>query len=404
MELKIKDLYRVQSTDYLSSSMLRALYLFYQPLVTVNGLALYMTLYNETILQKTSDSHQRLSTLLNLGIEDIERARVHLEEYGLLDSYVQEVDPKNKYVYELHAPLDENAFIASKEMMSEYLQVVGKKQFEANISRIKGNESSFISTNDYHKVTRVVYHSAKQNELDAIVEYSKIKPRYEFSDDEIQINFDYDHFFATTSTLVFPAELRTEENLRLIGKLATVYGLSADKMRVLVQRSINLRNMTLDQDNLRFLVQKSKPDIVSAKDPYSLPPVSFLQAKQNGAEVSLTDRKILEDLSMKMHFSNEVINVLIEYVLKKSQNKLIKTYVDMVAGEWARDNVTTKEDAIKETKKRSFTKSYGSRQAAMPEYMNQIKEKKETEVASGADLEEVKKMLSQMKGEEHGKD
>ncbi len=404
MELKIKDLYRVQSTDYLSSSMLRALYLFYQPLVTVNGLALYMTLYNETILQKTSDSHQRLSTLLNLGIEDIERARVHLEEYGLLDSYVQEVDPKNKYVYELHSPLDENAFIASKEMMSEYLQVVGKKQFEANISRIKGNESSFISTNDYHKVTRVVYHSAKQNELDAIVEYSKIKPRYEFSDDEIQINFDYDHFFATTSTLVFPAELRTEENLRLIGKLATVYGLSADKMRVLVQRSINLRNMTLDQDNLRFLVQKSKPDIVSAKDPYSLPPVSFLQAKQNGAEVSLTDRKILEDLSMKMHFSNEVINVLIEYVLKKSQNKLIKTYVDMVAGEWARDNVTTKEDAIKETKKRSFTKSYGSRQAAMPEYMNQIKEKKETEVASGADLEEVKKMLSQMKGEEHGKD
>ena len=69
MELKIKDLYRVQSTDYLSSSMHRTLYLFYQPLVTVNGLALYMTLYNEATLQKTFDSHQRLSDLLNLSIE-----------------------------------------------------------------------------------------------------------------------------------------------------------------------------------------------------------------------------------------------------------------------------------------------------------------------------------------------
>lgn len=399
MELKIKDLYRVQSTDYLSSSMLRTLYLFYQPLVTVNGLALYMTLYNEATLQKTFDSHQRLSDLLNLSIEDIERARIHLEEYGLLDSYVQENEPKSKYIYALHAPLDESAFIASNEMMSQYLQIAGKKQFDANISRVQSYVSSSLSTKDFRKVTRIVYHNATQNQFDANVEYSKLKPKYEFSDDEIQINFDYDHFFATTSTLVFPAELRTEENLRLIGKLATVYGLSADKMRILVQRSINLRNMTLDQDNLRFLVQKSKPDITSAKDPYSLPPVSFLQAKQNGAEVSLTDRKILEDLSMKMHFSNEVINVLIEYVLKKSQNKLVKTFVDMVASEWARDNVTTKEDAIKETRKRSFTKSYGSRQAALPEYMNQIEEKKDKEVASGADLEEVKKMLSQMKGE-----
>lgn len=399
MELKIKDLYRVQSTDYLSSSMLRTLYLFYQPLVTVNGLALYMTLYNEATLQKTFDSHQRLSDLLNLSIEDIERARIHLEEYGLLDSYVQENEPKSKYIYALHAPLDESEFIASNEMMSQYLQIAGKKQFDANISRVQSYVSSSLSTKDFRKVTRIVYHNATQNQFDANVEYSKLKPKYEFSDDEIQINFDYDHFFATTSTLVFPAELRTEENLRLIGKLATVYGLSADKMRILVQRSINLRNMTLDQDNLRFLVQKSKPDITSAKDPYSLPPVSFLQAKQNGAEVSLTDRKILEDLSMKMHFSNEVINVLIEYVLKKSQNKLVKTFVDMVASEWARDNVTTKEDAIKETRKRSFTKSYGSRQAALPEYMNQIEEKKDKEVATGADLEEVKKMLSQMKGE-----
>ena len=400
MELKIKDSYRVQCADFLSSSMLRTLYLFYQPLVTVNGLALYMTLYNETILQKTSDSHQRLSSLLNLSIEDIERARIHLEEYGLLDTYVQEVDGKNKYIYILKEPLDEESFLASKEMLSEFLNIVGKKQLELNIGRMGCNKQS---VGDYKKITRVVSHTTNQNKYDASVEYSKVKPRYEFSDEEIQINFDYEHFFATTSTLVFPAELRTEENLRLIGKLATVHGLSADKMRILVTKCVNLRNMSFDKDMLKFLSQKSKPDITSASDPYSLPPVSFLQAKQNGAEVSLTDRKLLEDLAMKMHFSNEVINVLIEYVLKKSQNRLVKAYVDMVAGEWARDNVVTKEDAIKETKKRTTNKSYAIRQSTMPEYMNEDKQVETTTTASGESLEEVKKMIQKLK-EEHGKD
>ncbi len=400
MELKIKDSYRIQSNDFLSSSMLRTLYLLYQPLLTVNGLALYMTLYTEAVTQKNPDSHQRLSSLLNLGIEELERARIHLEEYGLLDSYVQESESKNHYIYILHAPLDEDKFLTSKEMLTEFLKYTDKKQLESSMGRM-GNNS--VSLNGYRKITRIVNLSANQQQFDASIEYSKLKPKYDFKDKEVQINFDYEHFFATTSTLVFPAELRTEENLRLIGKLATVYGLSADKMRVLLQKVINLRNMTFDQDTLRFLAQKSKPDIVSANDPYSLPPVSFLQAKQNGAEVSLTDRKILEDLSMKMHFSNEVINVLIEYVLKKSQNRLVKAYVDMVAGEWARDNVVTKEDAIKETKKRTFTKSYAPRTTSMPEYMNQIEQKEEKEVASGEDLEEVKKMLSQMGGE-HGKD
>lgn len=399
MELKIKDSYRIQSNDFLSSSMLRTLYLLYQPIITVNGLALYMTLYNEASIQKNPDTHQRLSSLLNLGIDELERARIRLEEYGLLDSYVQETDAKNHYIYILYAPLDEDKFLTSKEMLSEFLKYTDKKQLESSMGRM-GNNS--VSLNGYRKITRIVNLSANQQQFDASIEYSKLKPKYDFKDNEVQINFDYEHFFATTSTLVFPAELRTEENLRLIGKLATVYGLSADKMRVLVQRVINLRNMTFDQDALRFSAQVSKPDIVSAKDPYSLPPVSFLQAKQNGAEVSLTDRKILEDLSMRMHFSNEVINVLIEYVLKKSQNRLVKAYVDMVAGEWARDNVVTKEDAIKETKKRTFTKSYAQRTTSMPEYMSQIEQKDEKEIASGEDLEEVKKMLSQMGGE-HGK-
>ena len=160
MELKIKDSYRAECIDYLSSSMLRSLYLFYQPIISVDALALYMTLYTDAFLQKTSDSHQRLSTLLNLSIESIEKARIHLEEFNLLDTYVQETDQKNRYIYSLKAPLDEEGFLASKEMLSIYLNAVGKKQLELNLGRMGSYK---ISTNDYRKITRIVNHTSNTN-------------------------------------------------------------------------------------------------------------------------------------------------------------------------------------------------------------------------------------------------
>ena len=135
--------------------------------------------------------------------------------------------------------------------------------------------------------------------------------------------------------------------------------------------------MQFDDEKLKIYVEKSKPDITEAKDPYSLPPVSFLQAKQNGAQVSLTDRKILEDLAVKMHFAPEVINVMIEYILKKSQNRLVRAFVEMVAGEWARDGVKTKEDAIAQTKKK--TEHYtNKKEAVLPAYMKAKKTKEKT--------------------------
>ena len=74
---------------------------------------------------------------------------------------------------------------------------------------------------------------------------------------------------------------------------------------------------------------------MKSKDPYDLPPISFLISKQNGAAVSMNDKKILERLSLDMHFPSPVINIMIEYILKISDNRLNNRFVDMVSGEWA---------------------------------------------------------------------
>ena len=179
----------------------------------------------------------------------------------------------------------------------------------------------------------------------------------------------------------------------LIGQLATIYGLSVDRMRILVNRCADINAMAFDGEKLKLLAEKSKPDITSAKDIYSLPPVSFLQAKQNGAEVSLADRKILEDLSLKMHFPPDVINIMIEYILKRSQNRLVKQFVDMVAGEWARDGVKTREDALKETKKKNMKFAKKS-EKELPAYMSETKQEETT--VSEEELQEVQKLLKKV--------
>lgn len=92
-------------------------------------------------------------------------------------------------------------------------------------------------------------------------------------------------------------------------------------------------------------------------------PEDFLKSKQNGAPLSRSDKAVLTALS-KYGFSDEVQIALLDYVLETSQNRLVKSFVEMVAGEWARDGVRTIEDAKRETAK---TVSYGKRKEVLPQ-------------------------------------
>lgn len=343
MELKAKDTYRIETPDFLSEDAMTSLICLYEPIIGKTSTTLYLLLHAEGRKQHNQESHARLCSLLNIGIDELERARIHLEEYLLLKCYVQESDTKNSYVYVLNAPLPSSAFLSSNVYMSIYTHAVGKKNAETTTARLTGG----VSTAGFREITRRVNHAAGRETFDNDVVYTKVEPRYDFQNDDADISFDYEHFIATTSTLVFPVELRSQENLRLIGKLATVYGISADRMRILVSRCVYLDSMTFDEEKLKVLAAKTQPDITTAKDPYSLPPASFLQAKQKGTPLTMADKKILEYLSVQEHFSNEVINVMIEYILKTSDNRLVPRFVEMVAGEWARNGIRTKEDAMK---------------------------------------------------------
>ena len=163
----------------------------------------------------------------------------------------------------------------------------------------------------------------------------------------MEINFDYVTFLENTTALVFPNELRTNENLAYIGKVATMFGISPENMRILVSKSIDIRKMTFDQERLKTLAMKQSNSVHSSStQDYSQSPITFLQAKQNGAMVVPYDKEILSHLMIDLDMPFEVINVMIEYILDISDNRLNRKFVDAVAAGWIRNGIKTKEQAL----------------------------------------------------------
>jgi replication initiation and membrane attachment protein DnaB len=261
--------------------------------------------------------------------------------------------------------------MTSRLFMSQYVNAVGRKDADEVVQRLG---SVGVSIQGFREITRPFRAVETPPETDyQQPAYTKITPQYTFSEDR-DINFDYERFLAVTSPLVFPMELRTEENMSLIGRLGTLYGISADEMKKLVKRCCEIDPPAFHGHRLRDLCSKAAKPVEAGKekDRYALPPASFLQSYMNGRPLPLSDKKILEHLSIDMHFSNEVINIMIEYILKKSDNRLSPKFVDLVAGEWARDGIETREQAIEESHKTFHKDRQGSvRVIDLPDYMKE---------------------------------
>ena len=396
MAAQATDTYRCELNGGISFDSIRCLMEFYQPLITPQAAVLYLTMASEAGTELSGRSHLRLFTLTSLDPLAFDRALAKLEEFMLVKVWCRKVNDSASYIYLLNTPMSTANFAASSLYMNRFRQTVSAEISDTALLLVAGGS---LSTQGYQDITRAAVWKSDITETE---EEKTVRPNYRFSiEDDTTIRFDYEHFISSTSALVFPVELRTRENLAVIGKLATVYGLSADQMRVLVSRCVNLSTMEFNSERLRILASRSEPEVKNAEDIYSLSPVSFLQSKQNGAEVTMTDKKLIEHLAMDMNFPNEVINVMLEYVLSVSSNRLNPKFVDMVAGEWARDGIATKEQALLETKKKPRKSSGGKQNIKidMPEYIRQQQEGTlpKSRKATQETLDAVRELQNKMK-------
>ena len=85
-------------------------------------------------------------------------------------------------------------------------------------------------------------------------------------------------------------------------------------------------------------------DYQPGENEFDVAPVAYLHHRQ-GAAVSQADKKMLANLMEEYRLNNQVINVLIDYVLTSTDNRLDRAYIDKIAATFLRQGVDSREKA-----------------------------------------------------------
>ena len=324
--------YIVDSFDSLNADYVKSISVFYLPLIGKRAATLYLQLVMERE-NRLDCTLERLCTLSHLNIDELEEALVILEKYELLKTYRRE----DEYLFLVRSPLSVRDFLNHEVYSRQYLNSVGEKEFE--VSR-RTYLPAVVQRTDYQDISHSFDPSVmsvwNQHDEDR---YQKLQAANVIGD--VDIDFDYGRFLRETSALILPMSLRTRDNMEAIGRLATVFAITPEKMRELVGRSVDHKTDTLDLEQLRKkCLACREADYVPGKNEFDVSPVAYLYNRQ-GAAVSQADKKMLENLMVEYHLDRQVINVLIDYVLNNTNNRLDRSYVDKIGATFMRQGIDT---------------------------------------------------------------
>ena len=320
----------VRCIEHLSSEQRQSLNLLYGPLIGKNSICLYEFLGSIQNSVELEDVY----LLLNMNASQFDIARNRLEQYHLIETYVHEAD----MLILLYAPLLPDSFLCHETYSRLYLASVGAKCFDkvkAMLYKDKTVSSSYTKVESPLDVSILdAWNESKE------IAYEKVKPT-------IKQKYDFD--FATLfkgMDRIFPVRLRTTENLDRIAEMAKIYGIDAKDMRKYVQRSTNPSTHVFDLEKLKDMVMRNRKVMEVSKDPYKMSPVKFLQNKQNGIPVVKSDQALIERLCKEFQFPIEVVNTLIEYTLRQTNQQFSRNYVEKVAASWVRLGVDSRQKAL----------------------------------------------------------
>ena len=320
----------VRCIEHLSSEQRQSLNLLYGPLVGKNSICLYEFLGSIQNLVELEDVY----LLLNMNASQFDIARNRLEQYHLIETYVHEGD----MLILLYAPLLPDSFLCHETYSRLYLASVGAKCFDkvkAMLYKDKTVSSSYTKVESPLDVSILdSWNESKE------IAFEKVKPT-------IKQKYDFD--FATLfkgMDRIFPVRLRTSKNLDRIAEMAKIYGIDAKDMRKYVQRSTNPSTHVFDLEKLKDMVMRNRKVMEVSKDPYKMSPVKFLQNKQNGIPVVKSDQALIERLCKEFQFPIEVVNTLIEYTLRQTNQQFSRNYVEKVAASWVRLGVDSRQKAL----------------------------------------------------------
>ncbi|WP_226085465.1 replication initiation and membrane attachment family protein [Mesobacillus sp. S13] len=382
------DQYIVSSGGLLHDYDRKVLTFLYQPLIGPACLSLYMTLWaelEENRLWSQPVTHHNLMTIMDMNLKDIYHARQKLEGMGLLKTYVRNEEEGRSFIYELQPPLTPEQFFLDG-MLNVYLyRKVGKNQF-LRLKRFFSDKRA-DSEPGYEEITKAfqdVFLSVPPQALihneDSAADMEAEEGNVFIGREEaakIQIDpaeFNFDLLLGGLQESLIPKKAFTSKVKEAISNLAFLYGIDALKMKNIVLGAVNAEN-DIDIEELRkaardwyqFEHQDQLPSLLDRTQPFQhkagiekprtqeeelvvylekTSPRQLLIDLTGGAEPSKGDLQIIEEVMFKQKLLPGVVNVLVQYVMLKTDMKLTKGYIEKIASHWSRKKISTVRDAM----------------------------------------------------------
>jgi replication initiation and membrane attachment protein len=392
-EIQPIDHYSVKTNGIVHEYDKKVITLLYQPLIGAACYSLYMTLFTEVEenrLWSGESTHYHLMNFLSLNLQNIYEARLKLEGIGLLKTFQKTEDDKRIFIYELQRPLSPDEFFYDG-MLNVYLyRKIGKSHF----TRLKHFfTDSKINQGQFSEITRSfqdVYTSTSEQNVDFLHHEANIASKTDEKSQYIyqakgkgveldDVNFDFSLLLSGLSESMVPRKAFTNKVKETVLKLSYLYGIDPIQMKNVILSSLTADD-SIDIEVLRKSArdwyQLQTGDVLPELTPHlstkgnekeknepltkegelieyleSTSPKDVLSDISNGGKPSKADMQAVEEVLMTQKLSIGVMNVLIQYVLLKTDMKLTKGYMEKIASHWKRKKVTTAKEAMELAKK-----------------------------------------------------
>lgn len=419
------DTYIVVNNTILKNDDRLLLTMLYQPIIGGIAINLYFTMWSTLDKRELISSewtHHHLMSSMRIDLETLLQAREKLEAIGLLKTYIKK-GSVNSYVYELYSPLNSYEFFSNPILNTVLYNNVGKVEYERITTYYKLPK---INLENYTNITCAftdVFTPVTELPVETLA--SDIK-RHNYRSLELVSKIDLDNILSKIPEEILNPRSVTNDLKEFIYKLSFIYSLDDFNTEELIknsvteQRKIDKEALQINcQNYFRFENNGKLPSLAYKKQPEYLrkkihgtsnrdkiiytfettSPSDFLRGRNNTSIITKSDRDILTYLLIELNLKPGVVNVLVDYVLKINNNKLIKAFVEAIAIQWKRSNVETVEEAMllaeKEYKNRNknkkTTKVTSKKEESVPEWFDKDIEAKVPSQASRKEIEEILK-------------
>ncbi|PKK99398.1 MAG: hypothetical protein CVV57_02435 [Tenericutes bacterium HGW-Tenericutes-2] len=348
--MKNSSTFQIQSQSDLSAADFKVLALLYQPLMGLEGQALYTTFYQ--LINKTGRNtytHQELFDLVNIKQVDFLKVRNKLEALNLLTVYQKE----DIYLYFMKAPLTAKQFLMDT-VFGSYLQAeIGEKNLNLLTEMFR---IDIPSTEGYENITKPFDALYEFKSLSLLNVLHPLQGRVSNGGSHIKHQFNYESFVENLSERLKNSQLLTDKFREQINKISFVYQFDVSDMIAVYEGAaknrqvINFANLNLkakqyyEQKHQLLTIKKKDlptPTLIGQASPQVIIQ-KYAKTDQQGIALSVATQ-LLETNSVEPG----IINVILMLVLKHKDGILPNiNYMEKVLHDWLNKGVQTTEDAI----------------------------------------------------------